>query len=143
MAFNVNKLRAMARPLNSEELRLREEWRKNREWVTRSQEIALAVHYLMDKEHLKQCELAERMGVSAAYVGRLLRGGENLTLETICKLERAIGERLITVEEPYIKEEVADLTAVYDLQPQSYTSDTYKERQHAGTEFSRGAYMAA
>lgn len=52
-----------------------------------SQEIALAIHYYIRKAGLTQKELAEDLNVSPAYVAKLLKGGENLTLETICKIQ--------------------------------------------------------
>ena len=39
---------------------------------------------------LTQKELAERMGCSQQYVSLILKGKENLTLETIAKLETAL-----------------------------------------------------
>ena len=67
-----------------ERARLRKE---NREWLSLSQEIALAIHYYIRKAGLTQKELAEDLNVSPAYVAKLLKGGENLTLETICKIQ--------------------------------------------------------
>ena len=60
---------------------------ENREWLSLSQEIALAIHYYIRKAGLTQKELAEDLNVSPAYVAKLLKGGENLTLETICKIQ--------------------------------------------------------
>ena len=40
--------------------------------------------------HISQRQLAELVGCSPQYVSRLLKGEENLTLETLCKLERAL-----------------------------------------------------
>ena len=39
---------------------------------------------------ISQRQLAERMGCSPQYVSPLLKGEENLSLETICKLENAL-----------------------------------------------------
>ena len=36
-----------------------------------------------------------------AYIGKLLKGNENLTLETICRVQSAIGENLISIHRPY------------------------------------------
>lgn len=42
------------------------------------------------------------ISVYVVYVGKLLKGGENLTLETICKIQKATGEVLVTVAKPYM-----------------------------------------
>ena len=44
---------------------------------------------------MTQKSLAEKMGCSQQYVSLLLKGGENLTLETIAKIEEALGFRLL------------------------------------------------
>ena len=41
------------------------------------------------------------MGVSPVYVGKLLKGGENLTLETISKIQKVTGEEFVTISKPY------------------------------------------
>ena len=49
----------------------------------------------LDEQNLSQRQLAERMGCSPQYVSRLLKGEENLSLETICKLEHALNEPIM------------------------------------------------
>ena len=44
----------------------------------------------LEEQALSQRQLAECMGCSPQYVSRLLKGEENLSLETICKLENAL-----------------------------------------------------
>lgn len=71
--------------------RERAEWRRaNREWIRRSQEIAVRMLDKMDQMHLTQKALAERMGCSQQYVSKVLKGQENLSLETITKIELAL-----------------------------------------------------
>lgn len=72
------------------------EWRlKNRKWLRYSQEIALRALDKMASSGLTQKALAEKMGCSQQYVSLLLKGSENLTLETISKLETALEIDLI------------------------------------------------
>lgn len=67
------------------------EWRKaNREWLRYSRKIAIVVAMSLEDLHMSQRQLAELIGCSPQYVSRLLKGEENLTLETLCKLERAL-----------------------------------------------------
>ena len=44
---------------------------------------------------LSQKELAERMGVSPQQVSKIVKGQENLTLETISKIEMVLGITII------------------------------------------------
>lgn len=73
-------------------------WRReNREWLRRSVEIALKVLNALKEKGISQNELASSLGVSAQYVNKIVKGQENLTLETISKLERALGIELIQI----------------------------------------------
>lgn len=56
-----------------------------------SQDIALSIHRHLRISGMTQKEFAEKMGVSPAYVGKLLKGQENLTLETIWKIQQLLG----------------------------------------------------
>lgn len=79
--------------------RERAEYRqRNRKWLKRSQNIALTILERLDELQIKQKELAEKMGVSAQYVNKVLQGRENLSLETIDKFENVLGIELISVQ---------------------------------------------
>ena len=67
----------------------------DREWLSYSQKIATQTSAAMEKKKLSQRELARRMNCSSQYISRLLKGKENLSLETICKLENALDESII------------------------------------------------
>lgn len=101
MAFNLEKLQAIAKPRSEESIQKEEYLKTNKEWLERSKEIALAVHYYLKTQGLTQAALAEKLGVSAPYVAKIMKGTENLTLETICKIESVLGELLVTVAKPY------------------------------------------
>ena len=60
-------------------------------WISRSRDIALKVNAALAAQKMTKQELASRLGVSPQYVSKLVRGGENLTLETLSKLEAALG----------------------------------------------------
>lgn len=76
--------------------RERAEWRRaNRSWIRRSQEIAIQMLDAMEAQHLTQSALASRMGCSQQYVSKVLKGQENLSLETICKIEDSLGLTLL------------------------------------------------
>ena len=72
------------------------EWRRdNKEWLNISKRIAVKLLSYMKREHLTQIAMAERLGCSQQYISKILKGTENLSLETLVKLEYAIGEQLI------------------------------------------------
>ncbi|SEM57254.1 Helix-turn-helix [bacterium A37T11] len=73
-------------------------WRKkNRAWLKKSAAIALKVLRTLRERGLSQKELAEQLDISAQQISKILKGGENLTLETISKLEAVLGIELINV----------------------------------------------
>lgn len=129
MAFNPEKLAAIAKP-RSEEAREKARIRKeNRDWLRMSQEIALCIHYYLRTSGMTQKELADKMGVSAVYIGKLLKGGENLTLETICKIQKAIGEKMVTVAKPYACNTVLSFPALARFSPDAVTSEKFSGNQ--------------
>ena len=72
------------------------EWRqKNKSWLRYSQQIAIKMLEKMNELGFTQKALAERMGCSQQYVSKVLRGQENLSIETICKIENALEIELL------------------------------------------------
>ncbi len=53
-------------------------------------QFARNVEDMMSKKGLKQKDLAEKMGVSAAYVSKVLNGNINMTLSTMSKIAKAL-----------------------------------------------------
>ena len=74
-------------------------WREEAEyraWLRHSQYIAMLMLEKMDELSLTQKALAERMGCTQQYVSKILRGKENLSIETLSKIESALSLRLLT-----------------------------------------------
>ena len=76
-------------------------WRENLEydkknwgWLKMSSNVAFAVLEVLDHTNMSQVELANKMDVSRQQISRILRGQENLTIETISKLQTALGIKL-------------------------------------------------
>ena len=64
------------------------EWRRsNWGWLRYSQYIAIRMLSRMEELHMTQVVLAEKMGCSQQYVSKILKGHENLSLESIWKIE--------------------------------------------------------
>lgn len=71
--------------------RERANWREeNKSWLRHSQHIAMMMLDKMEELGMTQRVLAERMGCSQQYVSRILKGHENLSIETMCKIEDAL-----------------------------------------------------
>ena len=64
----------------------RESW----DWMKYSMQIALKVRSKMKSDGITQCALAAKLGCTQQYVSLILKGKENLTLETIAKLESVL-----------------------------------------------------
>jgi transcriptional regulator with XRE-family HTH domain len=82
------------------------------DWVVRAKEklakagarriarkLALRVLALLEEKAMSQAELAKKMGVSRQQVGKIVKGKENFTFETVAKLEEALGVTLLSIEE--------------------------------------------
>ena len=77
--------------------------RRNARWLRYSAMIALQVRDRMSQIGMTQVVLAEKLGCTQQHISMLLKGKNNLTLETISKLEEAldfdiIGAALIPVD---------------------------------------------
>lgn len=67
------------------------EWRMaNKSWLRHSQRIAMMMLDKMEELGMTQKLLAEKMGCSQQYVSKVLKGRENLSIETISKIEVAL-----------------------------------------------------
>lgn len=74
--------------------------RTNRKNISRAQAFALELLDYMDLNNIKQNELAEKMGVSAQQVSKILRAKSNLTFDTIDKIADALE---VTITSPKIE----------------------------------------
>ncbi len=68
---------------------------ENERWLKHSQFIALRILRTLRATNISQKELAEKIGVSPQHVNKIVKGRENLTLETISKLEAALEIELL------------------------------------------------
>jgi ribosome-binding protein aMBF1 (putative translation factor) len=69
--------------------------RENGEWLKKSAAIAVRVLNALKAQDLSQKELAERMNMSLQQISKIVKGQENLTLETISNLEIALDIQII------------------------------------------------
>ncbi len=77
------------------------QFRKANPWLKQySSEIARRILAIIEnKEKLNQTKLAETLNVSPQQISKIVKGKENLTLETIYKLSQALNFELITFPE--------------------------------------------
>lgn len=145
MGFNIDKLKEIAVPRSEAAKESARTRRENREYLRMSQDIALCIHYYLRKSNMTQKELADKLGVSPVYVGRLLKGGENLTLETICKLQKVLGQDLISVAKPYVTTQIVSLVPLPAQRfSETVRSDRYTETHTLNKDYSStGDYSAA
>jgi ribosome-binding protein aMBF1 (putative translation factor) len=67
-------------------------------WLQYSRRIAIKIAVAMKRQNLSRQDVADRMGCSPQYISRLLKGEENFSLETICKLEDALNIAILQYE---------------------------------------------
>lgn len=68
-----------------------------RPWRQKSQMIAIRILLALKVKGIRQSDLAELLGVSPQLVNKWVKGSENFTLETISRLEQALGIALIEI----------------------------------------------
>lgn len=90
----LNKILSDRKSTWEDEARRREE---NEEWMSQSFDIAVRVLDTLRLRKMTQKDLAEKMNVSPQFINKVVKGQENLSLETIGKLSRALGIKLVEV----------------------------------------------
>lgn len=95
-----NKLKELSKDSPKSSWKERKELSKNnRAWLKKSVDIALKVLDVLEARNMSQAELATKLVVSRQQVSKIVKGQENLTLETISKLEDVLGITLMVVPE--------------------------------------------
>jgi transcriptional regulator with XRE-family HTH domain len=88
-------------PLDNAKWIEKAKWRKkNRKWLRYSNKIALRIlAAIEEKPGMNQAKLADMLFVSPQQISKIVKGKENLTLDTIGKLSDALGFDLIAFPE--------------------------------------------
>lgn len=95
----VERLKEHASPTPSKWREALEYRQENKIWLRYSQRIAMLMLDKMEEIGMNQKQLAEKMSCSQQYISKVLQGRENLSLETLAKIENALGISIIK-EEP-------------------------------------------
>lgn len=72
-------------------------WHTHKDWQEKAFNIALRIVSHMRTNKISQVQLANTMGMKAQSLNRIIQGKENLTLETICRIEKALQINIIEV----------------------------------------------
>ena len=97
MKFNVEKLKAVARPMTQEEKTAMDYRAENANWLQLSATIALKIRKLLRQQGMTQVDLAARLGVTPPQVSKLLSGKINFELKTLVSIQNALGKPIIDV----------------------------------------------
>ena len=97
---NIEKLKKLAVKSDRDFAKELQWRRENRSWLKESSRIAISILKRLDDLSWTQKTLAEKMKVSPQQISKILKGQENLTLETIVKLESCLG--LVLIEKSFI-----------------------------------------
>ncbi len=98
MKFNVEKLKAIARPMTPEEKAAMDYRIENADWLQLSATIALKIRKILRQKGISQAELATRLGVTPPQVSKLLSGKINFELKTLVSIQKAIGQTIIDID---------------------------------------------
>lgn len=74
-----------------------EKYESNKDWLDKSALIAIKILSTLRSQSITQKGLADSIGVTPQYINKVVKGQENLSLETICKIERSLGITLVAV----------------------------------------------
>ena len=72
-------------------------YKANKSWLDKSAMVAVNVLEALKAKGWSQKDLAQKMKVSAQQVNKILKGQQNLTFETISKLETALAISLMEI----------------------------------------------
>lgn len=111
-----NAPRALAKSKGSLDWKSRADYqKKNRAWLKKSVDIALRILDALDNMRMTQAELANRLNVSRQHISKIVKGEENLTLETIAKIEEVLGVVLIAIPENATSDSATTMYQAQDL----------------------------
>ncbi len=99
MSKNTKRLITLSEGKKSRWLQHAIEREAGAQWAERSMKVALNVLEILRQKNMSKQELAQKMSVSAQYVSKIVKGHENLTFETISKIEKALDVQMIEVRD--------------------------------------------
>jgi transcriptional regulator with XRE-family HTH domain len=86
-------------------------------WLPKAVAISVAIMNRLEEKKWSQAELARAMGVTPQYISRIVKAEENLSLETITKLETALDMALIVINSKEFQSEIILSQSIYNAEP--------------------------
>ena len=100
-----NKLAELAQQSGPSTWRANVENRKrDRKWLRKSALVALKILEALDNKNMSKVDLANVLGVSRQRINEIVKGRENMTIQTMVALEDALG--IVLLPERRAREEV-------------------------------------
>jgi len=96
----------------------------NKSWLKHSRKIAIKINIFLKENKIKQKELAELLDVSPQQVSKIIKGRENLTLETISKIENVLKIQLLEVGKA--KTNLINIQKDFDYKKPNFKKNDYK-----------------
>ncbi|MHC5309990.1 helix-turn-helix transcriptional regulator [Myroides sp. LJL116] len=114
MSINKIKQKLVQNSIKDSKWLEKAKWRKeNEHWLDISFNIAVKIGSILSANKKTntypktQVELAELMDCSPQYVNKLLKGEENLQIDTICKISKILATKLIEVPEVELRQTIS------------------------------------
>lgn len=102
--------------------------RDNKHWLKKSQYIAIVVLKTLREKKMTQVELSTILRVTPQQVSKIVKGRENLQLETISNLEKALG--IVLIDTKNFNKVNEKRTAETVLEPQKISIDLNEFRDN-------------
>lgn len=86
------------RSLTPSKWREKAEWRmKNKSWLCYSRHIAMMMLDKMEKLNINQEQLSKLLDCTQEHISEILKGEENLSLETMTKIEQCLKIQIFNI----------------------------------------------
>ncbi len=108
-------------------------YKTNQKWLEYSSKVAINVLEALNAKNMSQKDLAEKLKVSAQQVNKILKGNQNLTFETVVKLEDALGISLIEIIEFNNVNEIKTNEAIVQAMQKTISEEIAIEKNHQST----------
>lgn len=95
----------------------------NKSWLKHSRRIAIKINLFLKTNKIKQKEFAQLLDVSPQQVSKIIKGKENLTLQTISKIEDVLNIQLLELN----KSQKIELIVVENFE---YTKSNFKNNDY-------------
>lgn len=96
----MSQFKALVLPMNPQLQEDLNQAIENEAWRLNLMHIAIGIRSIMKAKGMTQLQLAEKMNLSKSEISKLLSGKENLSVKTISKLEKVLGEPVIEILKP-------------------------------------------